>query len=168
MPTAAEVAATWKNPPSEYGPEPYFDMGGALNRAEIERDLDAIKALGFRAVTVQAGVNMPFAYLSPEYFKFFQVLVAEAKKRDMRVWIVDDDGYPSGFAGGKFTKEKPELRMQTLGIAQTITLKGGESLNQAVTSDTVAVTAIKDDGEMAAVPVIDGKIAWRAPRARGR
>jgi len=163
MPTAAEVAVIWKDPPSEYGPEPYFDMGGALNRTEIQHDLDKIKTLGFRAVTAQAGVNMPFAYLSPEYFKFFQMLVAEAKKRDMRVWIVDDAGYPSGFAGGKFTKDKPDLRMQTLGIAQTIAVKGGETLNQVVAPDTVAVTAIKNDGETATVPLIDGKIAWKAP-----
>src|ERR1035438_8642156 len=90
MPTAAQVSAVWKNPPPEYGPQPYFDMSGAVDQAEVERDLDEMKALGFRAVTVQAAVKMPFGYLSPEYFKFFQMLVAEAKKRDMRVWIVDD------------------------------------------------------------------------------
>src|ERR1700679_3545107 len=101
MPTAAHVSATWTNPPPEYGPEPYFDMSGSVDQAEVERDLDAMKALGFCAVTPQAGVGLPFEYLSPEYFKFFQMLVAEAKKRDMRVWIVDDTGYPSGFAGGR-------------------------------------------------------------------
>ena len=71
-------------------------------------------------MTVQAGYGMPFAYLSPEWFKFFRTFVEEAKKRDMRVWIVDDAGYPSGFAGGKFTELKPELRMQALDVAQRI------------------------------------------------
>src|ERR1017187_1799825 len=46
MPTAAQVSATWRNPPPEYGPEPYFDMSGSVDQAEIERDLDAMKALG--------------------------------------------------------------------------------------------------------------------------
>jgi hypothetical protein len=58
--------------------------------------------LGFQAVTVQAAYSMPFPYLSPEYFAFFRNFVAEAKKRNMRVWIVDDAGYPSGFAGRSF------------------------------------------------------------------
>ena len=166
MPTAAQVSATWRNPPPEYGPEPYFDMSGDVDRAEVQRDLDAMKALGFRAVTPQAGVGLPFEYLSPEYFKFFQMLVAEAKKRDMRVWIVDDIGYPSGFAGGKFTREKPELRMQTLVLAERIAVEGGSTLHHPVTQDTVAVTAIGDDQSTIAVPVKDGSIDWTAPAGK--
>jgi hypothetical protein len=60
----------------------------------------------------------------------FKVLVEEAKKRDLRVWIIDDAGYPSGFAGGLITKEKPELRMQALTIAQTLPVKSGETIKQ--------------------------------------
>ena len=120
MPTAAQVAQTWKAPPPEYGPEPYYGLNGAVDETVIRRDLDTMKALGYQAVTVQAGYGMPFAYLSPEYFAFFRTFVAEAKKRNMRVWIVDDAGYPSGFAGGKFTELKPEMRMQALVAAQRI------------------------------------------------
>lgn len=109
---------------------------------------------------------MPFEYLSPEYFKFFQMLVAEAKKRDMRVWIVDDIGYPSGFAGGKFTRERPELRMQTLVVAERIAVEGGSTLRRAVSQDTVAVTAIGDDQSTITVPVNDGSIDWTAPAGR--
>jgi hypothetical protein len=166
MPTAAEVAAIWRDPPPEYGPEPYFDMSGALDQAEVERDLEAMKALGFRAVTAQAGVGMPFDYLSPEYFKFFRMLVAEAKKRDMRVWIVDDVGYPSGFAGGRFTRDAPELRMQTLWVAERIAVEGGSTLSRAVSPDTVAVTAIGDDQSTISVPVNEGSIDWTAPAGR--
>jgi hypothetical protein len=163
MPSAAQVAATWKNPPPEYGPEPYFDMSGAVDQAEVERDLDAMKALGFRAVTPQAGVNLPFAYLSEDYFKFFKMFVAEAKERGMRIWIVDDIGYPSGFAGGLFTREKPGLRMQTLGVEDRIAVAGGETLHRAASPDTVAVTAIGEDHSTIAVPVKDGSIVWTAP-----
>jgi hypothetical protein len=166
MPTTAQVSATWKSPPAEYGPEPYFDMSGSVDQAEVQRDLDAMKALGFRAVTPQAGVGLPFEYLSPEYFKFFQMLVAEAKKRDMRVWIVDDIGYPSGFAGGRFTREKPELRMQTLAVGERIAVEGGNTLRHPVSQDTVAVTAIGGDQSTIAVPVKDGAINWTAPAGR--
>ena len=37
---------------------------------------------------------MPVTYLTPEYFAFFKQFALEAKKRDMKVWIVDDIGYP--------------------------------------------------------------------------
>ena len=166
MPTAAQVSAVWKNPPPEYGPQPYFDMSGAVDQAEVERDLDEMKALGFRAVTAHAGVNLPFDYLSEDYFRFFGMLVAEAKKRDMRVWIVDDIGYPSGFAGGKFTREKPELRMQTLAVVERFAVAGGETLRHAVSDAAVAVTAIGDDYSTISIPVSNGLIDWRAPTGR--
>src|SRR6185437_7240983 len=100
-----------------------------------------------------AGFGMPFAYLSPEYFQFFRMFVEEAKKRDMRVWIVDDAGYPSGFAGGKFTQLKPELRMQALEIAQRIHAKSGDTIKADVSADTVAITAVDTTGKTVTIPV---------------
>jgi hypothetical protein len=162
MPTAAEVKLAWKTPPSEYGPEPYFGMNGAVTIQSLAHDLDTMKSLGFHAVTAQAGGGMTTTYLTPEYFAFFKQFALEAKKRDMKVWIVDDIGYPSGFAGGYFTKEKPELRMQALSLGQRFPVKGGETLNQAVGPDAVAGVAVSATGERVAVPIANGNIAWTA------
>ena len=167
MPTAAEVAETWAAPPPEYGPEPYYGLNGAVNETVIARDLDRMKAFGYQAVTVQAGYDMPFAYLSPEYFSFFRVFVGEAKKRNMRVWIVDDAGYPSGFAGGKFTELKPEMRMQALVVARRIPANAGDTVKAAIGPTTVAVTAINaDDGSAVTVRVADSAVTWTAPPGR--
>jgi hypothetical protein len=164
MPAVAQVAQTWKTPPPEYGPEPYYGLNGAVNENVIRRDLDTMKALGYQAVTVQAGYGMPFAYLSSEYFKFFRTFVEEAKKRNMRVWIVDDAGYPSGFAGGKFTELKPEMRMQALVVAQKIPAATGEPVKATLGPATVAVAAINgDDGGTVSVPVANNAISWTAP-----
>jgi hypothetical protein len=164
MPTAAQVAQRWTAPPPEYGPEPYYGLNGAVDETVIRRDLDTMKSLGYQAVTVQAGYGMPFAYLSPEYFKFFRAFVEEAKKRNMRVWIVDDAGYPSGFAGGKFTELKPKLRMQALTAAQRIPTTAGEAVKTTVGPDTVVVTAINaDDGATVPVAVTNNAIEWKPP-----
>ena len=163
MPTAAEVQRVWKAPPPEYGPNVYYSLNGAVDRDVLARDLDTAVQLGFHAVTVQPGRGNKEAYLSPEYFQMFKVLVEEAKKRDLRVWIIDDAGYPSGFAGGLISEKKPELRMQALTIAQTLPVKGGESLKQAVGPDTVAATATNAADERVAVSIANGGIAWTAP-----
>jgi hypothetical protein len=163
MPTAAEVKLAWKMPPSEYGPEPYFGMNGAVTIESLAHDLDTMKSLGFHAVTAQAGGGMTTTYLTPEYFAFFKQFAEEAKKRDMKVWIVDEIGYPSGFAGGRFTKEKPELRMQALSIGQRLPVKVGETLSQAVGPDAVAAVAVSATGERVPVPITGGNIAWTAP-----
>jgi hypothetical protein len=162
--SAAEVQRAWLAPPPEYGPEPYYGLNGPVDETVIRRDLDAMKALGFQAVTVQYGYGSRYAYLSPEYMAFFRTFVMEAKQRNMRVWIVDDAGYPSGFAGGKFTEQRPELRMQALVVAQRIPVKTGEHVSRAVTPETVAVTAMNaTDHATVAVPVSANSIDWTAP-----
>ena len=165
MPTAAEVKLAWKTPPSEYGPEPYFGMNGAVTIESLAHDLDTMKSLGFHAVTAQAGGGMTTTYLTPEYFAFFKQFALEAKKRDMKVWIVDDIGYPSGFSGGLFmpSKDKHDLSMQALSLGQRYPVKGGDTLNQAVGPDAVAAVAVSATGERVPVPITGGNIAWTAP-----
>src|SRR5690348_4186260 len=163
--TTAEVAAQWKSPQPQYGPEPYFGLNGPVSIAEVDRDLDTLHGLGFQAVTVQAGFGTPFAYLSPQYFDFFRQFVQEAKERDMRVWIVDDAGYPSGFAGGKFSTEKPNLRMQALEVAKKLSVAGGETLRRDLSPDTVSAAAINQDGTAVPITLHGNTLDWTAPKA---
>ena len=161
--TAAQVAARWQTPAPEYGPEPYYGFNGPVSIEQVDRDLETLHGLGFQAVTVQAGFNMPFAYLSPEYFAFFKKFVDEAKKRDMRVWIVDDAGYPSGFAGGKFTTEKPRLRMQALEVVDRIPVAGGTKLHKDLLPDVVSAAAVDADGAAIPLPLHGKTLMWTAP-----
>ena len=163
-PSAAQVAARWNVPPPEYGPEPYYGLNGPVTIPQVERDLDTLQSLGFQAVTVQAGYNMPFAYLSPEYFAFFRSFVAEAKKRNMRVWIVDDAGYPSGFAGGKFATEKPELRMQAIEISKKIPAGDGAPLHLSVSPEVVSAAAVDLDGVAIPLQLKGNILDWTAPK----
>ncbi|HEV2133315.1 MAG TPA: hypothetical protein VGR47_03555 [Terracidiphilus sp.] len=163
-PTAAQLAALWKSPPPEYGPEPYFGLNGPVSIDEISRDLDTLHGLGFQAVTVQAGFNMPFAYLSPQYFAFFRQLVDAAKQRNMRVWIVDDAGYPSGFAGGKFSADKPDLRMQALEVAEKIPVAASATLHRDLSPDAVSAAAVDQDGSAVPIPLHGQTLDWTAPK----
>lgn len=164
MPTAAQVQARWQSPPPEYGPEPYYGLNGPVTIQDVRRDLDTMQTLGFRAVTVQYGFGSNRAYLSPEYLDFFRQFVQEAKKREMRVWIVDDAGYPSGFAGGKFSTEHPELRMQALVAVSRTPVSAGGTFDQDLGPDTVAVTAVHaGDGVTVPVPFGNRHAHWTAP-----
>ncbi len=161
MPTAAEVQKIWVNPPSEYGPEPSFDMNDSVTLESLVHDLDTMESLGFHAVTARAGGSVTNPYLTPAYFAFFKQFALEAKKRDMKVWIVDDIGYPSGFAGGLFATGKPDhdLSMQALTISERIPVAEGGILQHAVGSDTVAAAAVPNSGERAGLHIEDLHIA---------
>lgn len=163
MPTAAGVAERWKAPPPEYGPEPYYGLNGNVSIPQVERDLDTLHNLGFQAVTVQAGFGMPFAYLSPGYFAFFRKFTEEAKKRNMRIWIVDDAGYPSGFAGGRFTAEKSPLRMQALEVVEKIPVIGGTRIHKELAPEVVSAAAVDANGAAIPLPINDNTLDWTAP-----
>ena len=162
MPSEEELKSRWQTPPPEYGPSIYYGMNGPITIEDVRRDLDVMRGLGFRTVTAQYGYGSDRPYLSQPYLQFFREFVLEAKKRDMRVWIVDDAGYPSGFAGGKFTAEFPALRMQALKATRT-TVTAGRVLEESVPPDTVAVTASSLDGQAISIPFDGGSIQWTAP-----
>lgn len=160
--TAQEVMARWVTPPSEYGPEPYYALAPTLEG--IRTDFDNMKRLGYRAVAVQYAGGGDFTYLTPEYFTYFRGVINEAKARDLRLWIVDDVGYPSGFSGGKFTSDRPDLRMQTLTAAQRWPVATGAVLDEAAPQGVVAVTAVNaSTGATVQVPVSAGRVRWTAP-----
>ncbi len=103
----------------------WWGWDGPMSDTVIRRDLDRIKAMGFTGVMVEAGYGMKAKYLSPEWFSLVKVAVDEAKARGMKVWIEDEGKYPSGFAGGKFSNERPDLKMQGLVVTERIDAKPG-------------------------------------------
>ena len=47
-------------------------------------------------------------YLGEKWWHDLDILINEAKKRDMKIWLFDDSGFPSGFASGKIRDNHPE------------------------------------------------------------
>lgn len=164
LPTAASMAAKFKNYPSVYTETVTWGWDGAITRETITRDLDSMHEHGLRSVTIEAGYNMPGPYLSPQWFELVKIAVAEAKKRDMHVWIIDEGKYPSGFAGGKFSTEKPALRMQGLVVADRISLANGETIKQKLPEAVISAIAVNQtDNSSIIINVKTGSIDWKAP-----
>ena len=107
----------------------------------------------------------------PSGIKPLRSSTAKAKQRNMRVWIVDDAGYPSGFAGGKFSELHPELRMQALVAAERITIESGHLLERSVSPDTVFVGLTPPPGrsgpQLCCLPVTGNHISFQAPAGSG-
>lgn len=163
-PTAAEAAALFASPPIETGAQFTWGWQGPVDRAVIARDLDGMKAAGINAAALEPKTGMNHPYLSPEYFELVKVAVAEAKKRDMRLWIMDEGDYPSGLAGGKFTVERPDLRMQALAAPERIAVAGGTTLSRDLSADVIcAVATDKATGTTQVLDIASGKLAWTAP-----
>ncbi|MDO9340007.1 MAG: glycosyl hydrolase [Bacteroidales bacterium] len=159
-----EIAGNFKSPPSEYGMILWWGWDGPMTDTVIKRDLDRIKAMGFRGVMVEAGYGMTAKYLSPEWFALVKIAVGEAKTRGMRVWIEDEGKYPSGFAGGKFSNERPDLKMQGLIVTERIDATGGESISKKLPYYTLSAVAFNnDDKSSKIIDVNSGELNWQVP-----
>jgi hypothetical protein len=83
---------------------PFFWQHGedeAILREEIVRIFES----GIKAFCVEARPHPDF--LGPKWWKDMDIIMDEARKRRMRVWILDDDHFPTGHAAGR-VKDAPE------------------------------------------------------------
>lgn len=165
FPTAAEVRSQLAAVPAVYGPSVTYGWDGPMTKEALVRDFDALKARGFRMVTIEAGYGLDTTpYLSDAWFEMIRFAVELAKERDMRVLIIDEGKYPSGFAGGKFSQERPDLRMKGIAVAESIPVAAGEKVTRDLAPNVIGVLAVnKDDNEHRRLPVAAGKLTWTAP-----
>ncbi|HVU36658.1 MAG TPA: glycosyl hydrolase [Opitutaceae bacterium] len=163
-PTSVEAARLFAAPPPEYSAQFTWGWHGPVDRAVIDRDLDAMKALGVQAAIIEPATGMTHPYLSPEYFDLVRTAVEAAKARDMRLWIMDDGDYPSGLAGGKFTADRPDLRMKALSRPEHTTVAGGASFILETNPMFICAVATRaTDGARQMLEPTGGRIAWTAP-----
>lgn len=163
-PTLQQLKRSFKQPPSYHSHSVTWGWNGPMSREVIARDLDTLHTKGFRAVTIEAGYRMPAEYLADGWFKLIRVAVEEAKKRDMHIWIIDEGKYPSGFAGGKFSRERPDLRMQALVVYKRITATGGQTISEKLSTSIVSAVAVNSaDSSSRIIDVSKGELNWTAP-----
>ena len=164
VPSLSEVAANFKTPPREYGAiQPFASWNGPDAKTRVAPDLDRLSANGVFVVNVSPGRGEP-KYLSAEHMSLVKLIVDEATKRGMKLWIQDESDYPSGFAGGKISEEYPELTMQGLDGDIRISVMPGQTLKMPVPPDTLGALAVYPaTGAVQAVKVDSGGISWMAP-----
>jgi hypothetical protein len=164
-PESGMLAKSFKSPPAEYGMILWWGWDGPMTDTVIKRNLDRIKEMGFKGVMIEAGYDMTAKYLSPEWFVLVKVAVGEAKKRGMIVWIEDEGKYPSGFAGGKFSNERPDLKMQGLVVTEKIDTKEGETVTRKLPYYTLSAVAFNsDDKTTELIDISSGVLNWKAPK----
>ncbi len=126
---------------------PFFWQNGG-GEVPIREEMKAIRQSGIRAVCVESRVHPDF--LGPDWWRDMDVIMEEARRLDMRVWVLDDAHFPTGYANGA-VRTHPEARKRYLDCVRTdaagplrgssfmVRLEPGEQL--------IAVTAGRTCGE---------------------
>ncbi len=82
------------------------------DEATLRHYMGAIQDAGCRAVCLESRPHPD--YLGPGWWRDLDVLLEEARCRDMQVWILDDGHFPTGWAGGALQGADPSLRRKFL------------------------------------------------------
>lgn len=80
--------------------------GEAVIRTEIEK----IYECGIRAICIEARPHDDFC--GPGWWHDVDIVLDEARKREMKIWILDDKHFPTGYANGLIEKCYPERKKQ--------------------------------------------------------
>ncbi|MBQ7917060.1 MAG: hypothetical protein IJ315_09800 [Firmicutes bacterium] len=87
---------------------PFYWQHGE-DEATLREGMKRIHEAGIGAVCVESRPHPE--YVGPKWWEDMDIILDEAKKRDMKVWILDDAHFPTGYLNGRLA-EFPQARKQ--------------------------------------------------------
>jgi hypothetical protein len=90
---------------------PFFWQHGE-EEAVLREYMEAIHSAGIGAVCVESRPHPDFC--GPKWWHDLDIILDEARKRNMKVWILDDSHFPTGYANGALEHAPAELHRQYL------------------------------------------------------
>ena len=87
---------------------PFLWMKGEDNET-IGKELDKIEKCGIREVCLESRPHPDFC--GPKWWENLDFICAEAEKRGLRLWILDDKKFPTGYANGGFEKHPEKSKL---------------------------------------------------------
>ena len=93
----------------------FWQCGGS--QEDIVLELEKIHACGIRAVCVEARPHPD--YCGPRWWSDMDIIMDFAEKHDMKVWLLDDDRFPTGHANKAFSAGDHPLSVRFLTVHNT-------------------------------------------------
>lgn len=129
---------SFKNPVSAYGTTPFWVWNAKVSKPLIDSMLLDYKKNDFSGVIVHARPGLVTEYLSAEWFSLFEYAVQQGKKLGLKVWIYDENSYPTGFGGGLVPDQMPESYNQ----GQMLYMSEAEQLPDNLTDIFIVLKAV--------------------------
>lgn len=92
---------------------PFWSWNDKLEKDRLLEQIEWMKKESFGGFMMHARSGLKTEYLSDEWFDCIRFCVEKAKELGMQAWIYDENGWPSGFVGGKLL-ENEEFRERYL------------------------------------------------------
>ncbi|SHF94557.1 alpha-L-rhamnosidase [Mariniphaga anaerophila] len=106
----------FRSPGADYRSAPFWVWNHDVSQDDINYSLTEFKKNGIDGVFLHPRYGMITEYLSDNWFELVDYTKERARELDMRVWIYDENSYPSGFAGGHVPEQMPESYNQGIDL----------------------------------------------------
>ncbi len=133
---------TFADPPGTFRPIPFWFWNGELDERELDRQLREMKDKGVLEAFIHARRGLLVPYLSEAWFRRVAFTIQKAAEYGMRMWLYDEDNWPSGYAGGRVLKADPDCRTKNLARV-VVPIDGNLTIPEG---KLVAATAVMADG----------------------
>ncbi|UKS28006.1 glycosyl transferase family 2 [Paenibacillus sp. HWE-109] len=105
----------------------------------IREEMARVHESGIRAVCIEARPHPDF--LGPKWWTDMDIIMDEARDRGMKVWLLDDDHFPTGHAAGKVREAPEELHRKFLGERYIDTI--GPAQGTSLLLDTLLMRGLR-------------------------
>ncbi|MFS0724963.1 glycosyl hydrolase [Paenibacillus sp. 1P07SE] len=103
-----ERLAAFANPSAIYRPAPLWVWNDDMQPQQIRFQLQELASHGFGGAFVHPRPGLVTPYLSEAWFARWEEALEEASRLGLKLYIYDENSYPSGFAGGHVPSELPD------------------------------------------------------------
>ena len=85
----------------DYKSIPFWSWNNELDENELVKQIEEMHSVGMGGFFIHARTGLKTEYLGEKWFSCVGVCLEKAKQLNMNAWIYDENGWPSGFVGGK-------------------------------------------------------------------
>ena len=90
----------------EYRSIPFWSWNDKLELTRLKDQIHWMKENGIGGFFMHARSGLQTEYLSEEWMQCIEGCAGEAQELGMKAWIYDENGWPSGFVGGKLLEDE--------------------------------------------------------------
>ncbi len=127
-PSAFPLLPAWHpelfaSPTAIFRGAPFWSWNGRLERGRLVKQFETFDAMGIGGGHIHSRTGLADEYLGTEFMAHVAALTDLAQRKEMLVWLYDEDRWPSGFAGGLVTRDSA-LRCRHLLLTRKRPLPG--------------------------------------------
>ena len=104
--TVNKLKKAYKKDLLKYRPIPFWSWNNELDEKALVEQIDEMKKVGIGGFIIHARTGLRTEYLGEKWSSCVDACLKRAKELQMNAWIYDENGWPSGFVGGKLLENE--------------------------------------------------------------